>query len=114
MRMKKIEAIIKPQQLDTVNAALVAAGAHGMTVTEVKGTEVKGQAIEVPRGAPHANDFAARVLLEAVVPESLVPDAIAAIRSAAQTGSTGDGKVFVGSVDEAIRIRTGEHGIDAL
>jgi nitrogen regulatory protein P-II 1 len=112
--MKKIEAIIKPQQLDSVNAALAAAGAHGMTVTEVKGTDVKGTAAEAPRTAPHANDFAARVHIEIVLPDELVVEVIGAIRSAAQTGSTGDGKVFVSNIDEVIRIRTGEHGVDAL
>ena len=112
--MKKIEAIIKPFKLDEVREALSAIGVQGITVTGVKGFgRQKGHA-ELYRGAEYIVDFLPKVKVEIVIGDDLVEKAIEAIRRAAQTGRIGDGKIFVSNIEEAIRIRTGESGLDAI
>ena len=112
--MKKLEAIIKPFKLDEVKEALTEVGASGLTVTEVKGFgRQKGHA-ELHRGAEYVVDFLPKVKIEVVVADDLVERAVEAIERAARTGRIGDGKIFVSTVDEVIRIRTGEHGEHAL
>jgi nitrogen regulatory protein P-II 1 len=112
--MKKVEAIIKPFKLDEVKEALSAVGVQGMTVTEVKGFGRTGGKREVYRGSAYVVDFVPKVKIEVVVADSLVPEAIAAIEKAAKTGRIGDGKIFVSNVEDAVRIRTGERGEDAI
>ena len=112
--MKKIEAIIKPFKLDDVKDALHEVGVSGITVTEVKGFGRQKGHTELYRGAEYVVDFLPKVKLEIVLPDDLVESAVEAIRKAAQTGRIGDGKIFVSSVEEAIRIRTGETGADAI
>jgi nitrogen regulatory protein P-II 1 len=112
--VKKIEAIIKPFKLDEVKEALQEVGLQGITVTEAKGFgRQKGHA-ELYRGAEYIVDFLPKVKIEIVISDDLVEKAIEAIRRAAQTGRIGDGKIFVSNVEEAIRIRTGESGLDAI
>ena len=112
--MKKIEAIIKPFKLDEVQRALQDTNLRGATVTEVMGFgRQKGQT-ELYRDAEYAIDFLPKLKLEVVVEDDMVEAAIEAIRGAAQTGRIGDGKIFVCTVDAAIRIRTGETGSDAI
>jgi nitrogen regulatory protein P-II 1 len=112
--VKKIEAIIKPFKLDEVKEALQEVGLQGITVTEAKGFgRQKGHA-ELYRGAEYIVDFLPKVKIEIVIGDDLVEKAIDAIRRAAQTGRIGDGKIFVSNVEEAIRIRTGESGLDAI
>jgi nitrogen regulatory protein P-II 1 len=112
--VKKIEAIIKPFKLDEVKEALQEVGLQGITVTEAKGFgRQKGHA-ELYRGAEYIVDFLPKVKIEIVIGEDLVEKAIDAIRRAAQTGRIGDGKIFVSNIEEAIRIRTGESGLDAI
>jgi len=112
--MKKVEAIIKPFKLDEVKESLSEIGVHGMTVTEVKGFGRTGGKKEVYRGSAYVVDFVPKVKLEIIVPEDSVRQVINAIVEAAKTGRIGDGKIFVSSVDEVIRIRTGETGEDAI
>jgi nitrogen regulatory protein P-II 1 len=112
--MKKIEAIIKPFKLSDVKEKLIAIGVHGMTVTEVKGFGRQKGHTEIYRGAEYTIDFLPKLKLELVLPENLVEQAIEAIISAAQTGQIGDGKIFVMSVEETIRIRTKERGREAV
>lgn len=112
--MKKIEAIIKPFKLDEVKEALQEIGLKGITVTEAKGFGRQKGHTELYRGAEYVVDFLPKVKLEIVVEASLVERAIEAIQQAAQTGRIGDGKIFVSSIEEAIRIRTGERGTDAI
>ncbi len=112
--MKKVEAIIKPFKLDEVRDALSEAGVRGMTVTEVKGFGRTGGKREVYRGSAYVVDFVPKVKVEVVVPDDLVARVIEAIESSAKTGRIGDGKVFVTPVEEAVRIRTGERGEDAV
>ena len=112
--MKKVEAIIKPFKLDEVKDALSEVGVQGMTVTEVKGFGRTGGKKEVYRGSAYVVDFVPKVKLEIVVKDDLVHQVIEAIEKAAKTGRIGDGKIFVTPVDEAIRIRTGERGEDAI
>ena len=112
--MKKIEAIIKPFKLDEVKEALQAVGLQGITVVEAKGFGRQKGHTELYRGAEYVVDFLPKVKLEVVLSDDMVPAAIEAIRSAAETGKIGDGKIFVSSVEEAIRIRTGETGADAV
>ena len=112
--MKKIEAIIKPHKLDEVKERLREAGIAGMTVSEVKGFGRTGGKTEVYRGSAYVVDFVPKVRIDVVVKESMVAEAVQAIASAAKTGKIGDGKIFVTPVDEAIRIRTGEKGDDAI
>jgi nitrogen regulatory protein P-II 1 len=112
--VKKIEAIIKPFKLDEVKEALQEVGLQGITVTEAKGFgRQKGHA-ELYRGAEYIVDFLPKVKIEIVIGDDLVERAIDAIRRAAQTGRIGDGKIFVSNIEEAIRIRTGESGADAI
>jgi nitrogen regulatory protein P-II 1 len=112
--MKKIEAITKPFKLDDVKEALQDVGLQGITVTEAKGFGRQKGHTELYRGAEYVVDFLPKVKIELVVPDDLVERAIEAIRKAAQTGRIGDGKIFVLPVEEAIRIRTGETGPDAI
>src|SRR5438270_12055114 len=113
-RMKKIEAIIKPFKLDEVKEALQEAGIQGITVIEAKGFGRQKGHTELYRGAEYVVDFLPKVKIELVVADENLPSAIEAIRNAAQTGRIGDGKIFVSHVEEAIRIRTGETGADAI
>lgn len=112
--MKKIEAIIKPFKLDDVKEALQDVGLQGMTVTEAKGFGRQKGHTELYRGAEYVVDFLPKIKIELVVPDNRVDAAIEAIQNAAQTGRIGDGKIFVMPVENAIRIRTGEAGDDAL
>ena len=106
--MKKIEAIFKPFKLDEVREALSEVGVSGLTVTEVKGFGRQKGHTELYRGAEYVVDFLPKVKVDVVVPDNLVESAIDAIVKAARTGKIGDGKIFVSSVDQVIRIRTGE------
>ena len=108
--MKKIEAIIKPFKLDEVKEALQEVGLQGITVTEAKGFGRQKGHTELYRGAEYVVDFLPKVKIEIVVADDMVERAVEAIRKAAQTGRIGDGKIFVSTVEEAIRIRTGETG----
>jgi nitrogen regulatory protein P-II 1 len=112
--MKKIEAIIKPFKLDEVKDALSEVGVQGMTVTEVKGFGRTGGKKEVYRGSAYVVDFVPKVKIDIVVPDELVHDAIEAIEKSAKTGRIGDGKIFVSAIEEAVRIRTGERGKEAI
>ncbi len=112
--MKKIEAIIKPFRLDEVKEALSAIGVAGLTAIEVKGFGRQKGHTEVYRGAEYVVDFLPKVKIEVVLSDNLAAQAIEAIRNAANTGKIGDGKIFVSSVEEAVRIRTGEQGDEAL
>ena len=112
--MKKVEAIIKPFKLDEVKERLAEIGVHGMTVIEVKGFGRTGGKKEVYRGSAYVVDFVPKVKVEIVVPEELVTDVLDAIEKSAKTGRIGDGKIFVTNVEEAVRIRTGERGKDAI
>jgi nitrogen regulatory protein P-II 1 len=113
-QMKKIEAIIKPFKLDEVKEALQEVGLQGITVTEAKGFGRQKGHTELYRGAEYVVDFLPKVKIEVVVGDEMVEKAIDAIRRAAQTGRIGDGKIFVSNIEEAVRIRTGESGIDAI
>jgi nitrogen regulatory protein P-II 1 len=113
-KMKKIEAIIKPFKLDEVKEALQEAGIQGITVLEAKGFGRQKGHTELYRGAEYVVDFLPKVKIEVVVSDENLGPAIEAIRGAAQTGRIGDGKIFVSQIDEAIRIRTGETGADAV
>ena len=112
--MKKIEAIIKPFKLDEVREALGAAGVQGMTVTEVKGFGRQKGHSEMYRGAEYVVDFLPKVKLEIVVADEAVHQVLEVIEHTARSGRIGDGKIFVSPVDEVVRIRTGERGVDAL
>lgn len=112
--MKKIEAIIKPFKLDEVKEALHDVGITGITVLEAKGFGRQKGHTELYRGAEYVVDFLPKVKIEVIVPESILPRALEAITNAARTGRIGDGKIFVTPVDQAIRIRTGEDGEDAI
>jgi len=112
--MKKIEAYIKPFKLDEVKDALAEVGIQGMTVIEVKGFGRTGGKKEVYRGSAYVVDFVPKVKIEIVVPDALVNDVIDAIEKSAKTGRIGDGKIFVSTIEEAVRIRTGERGEDAI
>ena len=112
--MKKIEAIIKPFKLDEVKEALQAVGIQGITVTEAKGFGRQKGHTELYRGAEYVVDFLPKVKLEIVVGDDMVAKAIEAIQNAARTGRIGDGKIFISTIEQAIRIRTGESGADAL
>ncbi len=112
--MKKIEAIIKPFKLDEVKEALQEVGLQGITVTEAKGFGRQKGHTELYRGAEYVVDFLPKVKLEIVTNDETVEAAVEAIRNAAQTGRIGDGKIFVSSVEEVIRIRTGETGTEAI
>ena len=112
--MKKIEAIIKPFKLDEVRESLSEIGINGLTVTEVKGFGRQKGHTELYRGAEYVVDFLPKIKLELVVGDDLVDAAIEAIIKAAHTGKIGDGKIFVSSVEQVIRIRTGETGESAV
>jgi len=112
--MKKIEAIIKPFKLDEVKEALHEVGLQGITVLEAKGFGRQKGHTELYRGAEYVVDFLPKVKIELVVDDEMLEGAIEAIQQAAQTGRNGDGKIFITSVEEAIRVRTGERGSDAI
>ena len=112
--MKKIEAIIKPFKLDEVKEALQEAGVQGITVLEAKGFGRQKGHTELYRGAEYVVDFLPKVKIEVVVTDERLAQTVDAIRKAAQTGRIGDGKIFVSNIEEAIRIRTGEAGQDAI
>ena len=112
--MKKIEAIIKPFKLEEVKDALAEIGIEGMTVTEVKGFGRQKGHTEIYRGSEYTVDFLPKIKLETVVADNIVEQATAAIIKAAKTGKIGDGKIFVSSVEQAVRIRTEETGDKAV
>lgn len=112
--MKKIEAIIKPFKLEEVKEALAGVGVEGLTVTEVKGFGRQKGHTEIYRGSEYTVDFLPKLKLEVVLTDALLQPAIDAIIGAAKTGKIGDGKIFVGSLEETIRIRTGERGEKAV
>lgn len=112
--MKKIAAVIRPQKLNDVKAALIDAGIVGMTVSNVRGYgRQKGQT-ETYRGAPYTIEFLQKIKIEVVVADAQVETVVSRIVATAQTGSIGDGKIFVTPVEQAVRIRTGERDVDAL
>ncbi len=112
--MKKVEAIIKPFKLDEVKEALHEIGIQGLTVTEAKGFGRQKGHTELYRGAEYVVDFLPKVKIEIVMDDAMVERAVEAIQQAAHTGRIGDGKIFVIPVEDAIRIRTGEKGDDAI
>lgn len=112
--MKKIEAIIKPFKLDDVKEALHDIGIAGITITETRGFGRQKGHTELYRGAEYIVDFVPKVKIELVVDDPIAPRAVEAIQQAAHTGRIGDGKIFVSTIEDAIRIRTGERGPDAL
>jgi nitrogen regulatory protein P-II 2 len=112
--MKLITAIIKPFKLDDVRSGLSEVGVQGMTVTEVKGFGRQKGHTELYRGAEYVVDFLPKVKLELAVEDSVVEEVVEAITKAAHTGKIGDGKIFITTIDEIIRIRTGETGGDAV
>jgi nitrogen regulatory protein P-II 2 len=112
--MKLITAIIKPFKLEEVRDALSAVGVHGMTITEVKGYGRQKGHTELYRGAEYAINFLPKIRIEVVVPAEDADKIVEAIGSAAKTGQIGDGKIFVTPIEQALRIRTGETGADAL
>lgn len=112
--MKKIEAIIKPFKLDEVKEALQEIGLQGITVIEAKGFGRQKGHTELYRGAEYVVDFLPKIKIEIVLEESLLDKAVEAIINAARTGRIGDGKIFVSSIDNVIRIRTGEIGVEAI
>ncbi len=112
--MKKIEAIIKPFKLDEVKESLHEIGLQGITVTEAKGFGRQKGHTELYRGAEYVVDFLPKVKIEVVLEDNLVDRAVEAIQRAAHTGRIGDGKIFITTVEEAIRIRTGERGGEAI
>lgn len=112
--MKKIEAIVKPFKLDEVKEALHEVGLQGITVTEAKGFGRQKGHTELYRGAEYVVDFLPKIKLEIVLDDNLLERAVEAIQKAAHTGRIGDGKIFVSTVEEAVRIRTGETGNEAI
>ena len=112
--MKKVDAIIKPFKLDEVKESLSAIGIQGITVTEVKGFGRQKGHTELYRGAEYVVDFLPKVKVEAAVDDAIVDQVIEAIENAARTGKIGDGKIFVTPIDQAVRIRTGETGEEAV
>ncbi len=112
--MKIVMAIIKPFKLDEVRDALTAVGVHGLTVTEVKGYGRQKGHTEIYRGAEYAVSFLPKLKIEVAVPGEIAPAVVDAIVASARTGQIGDGKIFVSSLEQAIRIRTGEKDTDAL
>jgi nitrogen regulatory protein P-II 2 len=112
--MKIVMAVIKPFKLEEVRDALTGLGVHGLTVTEVKGYGRQKGHTEIYRGAEYAVSFLPKLKIEVAVASELVPQVIEAITNAARTGQIGDGKIFVTSLEKAVRIRTGETDVDAL
>jgi nitrogen regulatory protein P-II 1 len=112
--MKKVEAIIKPFKLNDVKEGLTKLGIQGMTVTEVKGFGRQRGHKEIYRGAEYQIDFVPKIKMEIVVADSLLPEAVKVIQDKARTGDIGDGKIFVISLEDVVRIRTGESGNDAI
>ena len=112
--MKRIEAIIKPFKLDEVKEALNEIGIQGMTISEVKGYGRQKGHKEIYRGAEYVVDFIPKVKIEIVVPSENIQQIIEKIQEAAHTGKIGDGKIFVSPIEEAIRVRTGERGAEAI
>jgi nitrogen regulatory protein P-II 1 len=112
--MKKIEAIIKPFKVDAIKEALGDLGVSGMTVTEVKGYGRQKGHTEIYRGAEYVVDFIPKVKIEIVVDSASVDRVVEAIREAAHTGKIGDGKIFVVPIEDVIRVRTGQKGVEAL
>ncbi len=112
--MKKIEAIIKPFKLDEVKDALNEIGIHGMTVTEVKGFGRQKGHTELYRGAEYVVDFIPKIKIEIVISDELATKVVDAIEKSAKTGKIGDGKIFIYSIEDVIRIRTGERGETAV
>ena len=112
--MKKIEAIIKPFKLDDVKEALTGAGIIGMTVSEVRGFGRQKGHTEMYRGGEYTVDFLPKIKVEVVVPDERAAKVVELLTAAAKTGSIGDGKVFVSSLEDVVRIRTGEHGETAI
>ena len=112
--MKKIEAIIKPFKLDEVKEALQEIGLQGITVIEAKGFGRQKGHTELYRGAEYVVDFLPKVKIEVVLSDEMLDKAVEAIQKAAKTGRIGDGKIFISSIEDAIRIRTGESGRDAI
>tara|TARA_B100000989_G_scaffold35883_1_gene22789 strand:- start:115 stop:453 length:339 start_codon:yes stop_codon:yes gene_type:complete len=112
--MKKIEAIIKPFKLDEVKEALHEVGIQGITVIEAKGFGRQKGHTELYRGAEYVVDFLPKVKIEVVIEDSMLETVVEAVQNAAKTGRIGDGKIFISSIDEAIRIRTGEKGREAV
>ncbi|MFH1703969.1 MAG: P-II family nitrogen regulator [Nitrospirota bacterium] len=112
--MKKVEAIIKPFKLDDVKAGLNAIGIMGMTVTEVKGFGRQKGHVEVYRGTEYEVNFLPKIKIEVVVPDSIIDKVVSTIIGKARTGNIGDGKIFISSLEDVIRIRTGEKGETAI
>ena len=112
--MKLITAVIKPFKLDDVREALAEIGIQGMTVTEVKGFGRQKGHTELYRGAEYVVDFLPKVKIEIVIDDELLDDALNCIENSAKTGRIGDGKIFVTNIEQSVRIRTGETGIDAI
>jgi nitrogen regulatory protein P-II 2 len=112
--MKLVIAIIKPFKLEDVRDALMAVGVHGMTVTEVKGYGRQRGHTEIYRGAEYAINFLPKMRIEVAVPSDQIDRVLEAISVSAKTGRIGDGKIFVTTIDQAVRIRTGETDVDAL
>ncbi len=113
-RLKFVVAIVKPEKLDDVRRALTDLGVHGMTVSEVQGFGRQKGHREVYRGAEYKVDFVPKLKVEIAVPFDAVDDVVAAIEQSAKTGAIGDGKIFVLDLQQAVRVRTGEIGADAL
>jgi nitrogen regulatory protein PII len=113
-KMKKIEAIVKPFKLDDIKEALNEIGIQGMTISEVKGYGRQKGHKEIYRGAEYVVDFIPKIKIELVVDAAIANQVVEKIRNAANTGKIGDGKIFIFSVEEAIRVRTGEKGVDAI
>jgi nitrogen regulatory protein P-II 1 len=112
--MKKIEAIIQPHKLDEVKEALIAIGVSGMTISEVRGHGRQKGHTEVYRGAEYKVDLLPKVKIEMVVPSANVGPIVEALAAAARSGKIGDGKIFISTIEDAVRIRNGEHGEVAL
>jgi len=112
--MKKIEAVIKPFKLDEVKEALQEAGLQGITVTEAKGFGRQKGHTELYRGAEYVVDFLPKVKIEVILTDDMLDKGVEAIQEAAKTGRIGDGKIFISNVENAIRIRTGESGDEAI
>jgi nitrogen regulatory protein P-II 1 len=112
--LKLVTAVVKPQKFDEVKEALKSAGITGVTVTEVKGFGRQGGKTEVFRGSEYKVELLPKLKVEVIVDESVVPTVVEAIKTSGQTGKIGDGKIWVLGLDELVRIRTGEVGVDAV